>query len=185
MSVNYGYMRCYYKDAEYTIPLDETNYTTGWFYCNFAASGYRLPTEAEWEYACRAGTTGPFSCSEPDYSSDNCMACIAGEHPTLEQYTVYCANNIGLTEVVGSKLMNPAGLYDIHGNAAEWCWDWHGPYPSGSVTDPSGAPYGFRRVMRGGAWTSNASFCRSASRCDFLPYAHHIWISARYVRSAI
>jgi len=105
---------------------------------------YTLPTEAQWEYACRAGTTGKY----------------AGN---LDEMAWYKSNS-GKTHPVGSKKPNAWGLYDMHGNVWEWCLDRYGKYPSGSVTDPSGASSGSARVDRGGGWGRNASYCRSAFR---------------------
>ena len=120
-------------------------------------SEYRLPTEAEWECAARAGTTTRFSYGDdPDYSS----------------LTNYAWQNFedGLTvHPVGQKLPNPWGLYDMAGNVFEWCQDWLGPLPGGSVTDPQGPPsnaIGWK-VMRGGAFDFGGSACRSASRMFF------------------
>ena len=121
-----------------------------------AGNVYRLPTEAEWEYACRAGTRTRFSFvdDESDF----------GEYG-------WCIENSGrTTHPVGSKLPNAWGLYDMHGNVWEWCQDWYGDYPSGSVTDPSGATSSLSRVNRGGGWGSDvAGNCRSASRYGFYP----------------
>jgi len=121
-------------------------------------SEYRLPTEAEWECAARAGTTTRFSYGDdPDYSS----------------LTNYAWQNFedGLTvHPVGQKLPNPWGLYDMAGNVFEWCQDWLGPLPGGSVTDPQGPPsnsIGWK-IMRGGAFDFGGSACRSASR-NFFP----------------
>ena len=169
MSLQFGYTRCYYKDSEFTTPVDELNYLSSPFYCDFDANGFRLPTEAEWEYACRAGTTTAFSCIDSNYNSENCNSCTSGTHPALEQYCVYCANDPGGTEVVGAKLSNPGGLYDIHGNVMEMCWDWRETYPSGSVTDPTGASSGTYRRVRGGSWNSQALLCRSADRVSGAP----------------
>ena len=184
LSLQNGFTRCYYTDAGYTIPVTASNYTTGPFYCNFNADGYRLPTEGEWEYFARAGASGPFSCDEPYYNSGNCGSCTPGTHQTLEKYSVYCANNSGRTEVVGSKLPNPWNLKDVHGNVFEWCWDWYADsYPTGTVTDCVGPGSGSYRVVRGGSWYSDAGRCRSAYRHGSTPSAAYDFLGLRLVRT--
>jgi formylglycine-generating enzyme len=117
---------------------------------------YRLPTEAQWEYACRAGTTTRFSYGDdPNYSQ-------------LGEYA-WCSNNNSATHAVGEKKPNPWGLYDMHGNVSEWCWDYYGAYPGGSAIDPKGPSSGFYRVLRGGGCDSPAHHCRSAQRFSFDP----------------
>jgi len=111
---------------------------------------YRLPTEAEWEYACKAGTTTAF------YFGD--------DGRLLGQYAWYNGNSAKGTQAVGRKKPNQWGLYDMHGNVWEWCEDWFGPYPAGSVTDPTGPSSGSYRVFRGGGWHFDAKFCRSEVR---------------------
>jgi len=118
---------------------------------------YRLPTEAEWEYACRAGTTNRFSFGDdPGYTR-------------LGEYAWYSANSGGQTHPVGQKRPNGWGLYDMHGNVWEWCLDWYGNYPGGGVTDPKGPGSGSYRVVRGGSWGPGGRGCRSAFRGGYAP----------------
>ncbi|MBN1880363.1 SUMF1/EgtB/PvdO family nonheme iron enzyme [bacterium] len=164
LSIQNGYDRCYFKDSGFVTPVDATNYTSGSFYCNFNANGYRLASEGEWEYFCRAGTDGTFSCEEPSFNSEICGDCPSGLLITLEQYCVYCSNHPGTCAEVGTKLPNPWGLVDIHGNVSEWCWDWLGDYPGGTRMNYRGPSTGTARIGRGGAISGPASLCRSASR---------------------
>ena len=124
---------------------------------------YRLPSEAEWEYAARAGTKTPFytgdclSTGQANYNGNYPgTGCSKGEYR-------------GKTTSVGSFSPNPWGLYDMHGNVWEWCQDWFGDYSSGSVTDPEGPSSGSYRVNRGGSWSSSARICRSAFRSRDKP----------------
>ena len=120
-------------------------------------SVYRLPTEAEWEYACRAWTSTRFSYGDdPSYTS-------------LPDHAWYDGNSGGMTHSVGQKLPNPWGLHDMHGNIAEWCQDWYGPYPGGIALDPQGPATGSARVSRGGLWLRPPSYCRSAFRFGLSP----------------
>ena len=123
---------------------------------NALPSGWKwsLPTEAQWEYACRAGTTTMY----------------AGD---LNDMAWYNDNSGSETNPVASKKPNAWGLYDMHGNVWEWCADYYGDYASGSATDPKGATSGDHRVFRGGSWYSNAGLCRAAYRsCNSPAYRH-------------
>ena len=113
---------------------------------------YRLPTEAEWEYACRAGTTTTYCFGEDPLGN------------RLGFYAWYNVNAGGQTQVVGSRAPNRWGLYDMHGNVWEWCQDWYGGLSGGNVTDPQGPSSGSYRVLRGGSWYNDASYCASAYR---------------------
>jgi len=115
----------------------------------------RLTTEAEWEYACRAGTVTAFSFGDADSG--------------LGDYAWYGANSGDRTHPVGQKKPNAWGLYDMHGNVWEWCADWYGDYPKGVATDPQGPASGPYRVLRGGGWGRVPSHCRSACRFNDPP----------------
>jgi formylglycine-generating enzyme required for sulfatase activity len=116
---------------------------------------FRLPTEAEWEYACRAGSTAKYSFGDSD--SD------------LVNYAWYTANSGNTSHPVGEKKPNAWGLYDMHGNVWEWCQDWYANYPAGDVSDPQGPSSGHARVLRGGGWGVIEVGCRSAYRLSYDP----------------
>lgn len=125
---------------------------------------YRLPTEAQWEYAARAGTTTPFyfgDCLSTDQANYN------GNYPLTG-----CPKGRYREKTVPAGSLNAPNawnLQDMHGNVWEWCMDWHGDYPSGSVTDPTGPATGANRVNRGGSWDLSARYCRAASRFRYTP----------------
>ncbi len=129
---------------------------------------YRLPTEAEWEYACRAGSTTAFS-------SGGITELKCGHDPNLDAMGWYCGNSGKKTHPVAQKNPNAWGLYDMHGNVFEWCQDcYEEKYSFGQVSDPKGPSSGKYRVFRGGGWSNDARFCRSANRPGFNPdYRNH------------
>jgi formylglycine-generating enzyme required for sulfatase activity len=165
------------------LPLDSQSWPRATNYCYMLtaqerAAGrlpmryrYRLPTEAEWEYACRAGTTTPFgvgngiSLSSTEANFDGTFP-YGGAAPGRYLFG---------TTLGGTYAPNAWGLYDMHGNVWEWCQDWYGPYPGGKVTDPKGPLDGATHVLRGGGFTSTGSGCRSSKRDSRSPmYVHTI-----------
>jgi formylglycine-generating enzyme required for sulfatase activity len=150
---------------DYLAALNAKKGTTG--------GPYWLPTEAEWEYACRAGTTTRF---------------YWGEDPTesaITNYAWYEDNANSEPHNAGTKLPNGWGLYDMSGNVYEWCQDWYEEdYPAGPVTDPEGPATGTDRVLRGGAWDTDLGGCRSAFRLYSSPDGSGNSIGFRLLRTA-
>ncbi|MBD3222858.1 SUMF1/EgtB/PvdO family nonheme iron enzyme [bacterium] len=140
------------------------------------ADGWRLPTEAEWEYLCRAGTESAHPTGE--LVELNCRL-----DPTLAAQAWYCANAATGPEVGGQKDPNPDGLYDMLGNLREWCWDWYGPLGEDVVVDPTGPASGEQRVVRGGSWYNIAQECRSAAREALPPDSRDDTMGLRVVRT--
>ena len=130
-------------------------------------SGYRLPTEAEWEYGCRAGTTTAYSFGDKITPKD----------------ANYRGSNIGKPVAVGSYKPNAFGLYDMHGNIWEWCEDWYSKYPAESITDPQGPEMGDYRVLRGGSFDFSVSELRSSIRHLFTPAFRHNDFGFRLART--
>jgi formylglycine-generating enzyme required for sulfatase activity len=145
----------------------------------YQANGYRLPTEAEWEYACRAGTTTAFNTgdcldagTEANYNGVSPQSgCPSGPY---EEWSV----------LVGSYPANSLGLYDMHGSLHEWCNNWYNISYGGDVTDPVGEIMGLDRIIRGGSWHSHARYCRSAYRGGYDPNDGYGNVGFRYVKSA-
>ena len=146
------------------LPVETVSWTQATNYCHLlnlresaasrlpAGYAYRLPTEAEWEYAARAGSTNRFSWGDdPDYT-------------VMTNYAWYSANAAGSTHVVGQKLANAWGLYDTAGNVREWVQDSAYSYPGGSVTNPIPSAASSNKIFRGGMYDGEAAFCRPAAR---------------------
>ncbi|GHU21762.1 hypothetical protein FACS1894164_02780 [Spirochaetia bacterium] len=161
------------KDPNNLYDYDDLKWVVTW---NRSANGYRLPTEAEWEYACRAGTTTPFSTGTNITTN---QANYDGNNP-------YNGNAKGSyrrqTWAVSSGTANAWGLYDMHGNVWEWCWDWYGAYSTASQADPTGAASGLHRVARGGSWRDYAQGLRSAYRDYYTPTFRNNYLGFRVVR---
>jgi formylglycine-generating enzyme required for sulfatase activity len=162
----------FFKDCGHDCPVEEVSWDDAQKFISKlnqmeGTNKYRLPTEAEWEYACRAGTKTTYSFDEVD---------------KLGEYAWYAANSGGQTHPVGTKKPNAWGLYDMHGNVWEWCQDWYGDYPSDSVVDPKGSDSGQYRVLRGGSWYYAAGRIRSAIRSGFNPDSPSISFGFRVAR---
>lgn len=133
------------------------------------ANGYRLPTEAEWEYAARDGQkAGSYNV----YAGSDNISSVAW----------YDGNSGDKNHPVGGKQANELGIYDMTGNVWEWCWDWYDYYTSGSVTDPAGPSSGSIRVFRGGSWRTEAEYCRLANRITAPPSYRYGFLGFRLVR---
>ena len=142
-----------------SLPVEDISWKDAAAFCEKLSKAegktYRLPTEAEWEYACRAGAAGRFAAEG------------------LDDLAWYDSTSEGRTHAVGAKKPNAWGLYDMHGNVAEWCADCYGPYGGQEVADPKGPAEGKARVVRGGSWASFARGCRAASRSS-TPAAYQL-----------
>ena len=154
-----------------------------------SANGYRLPTEAEWEYACRAGTTGPFNL---DHSPSADEANYYGHYPYeiegnyFDQDVLEVKPGVYRSEPIasGSFAPNAWGLYDMHGNVAEWVWDRYGAYDASASHDPTGPDTGELRVNRGGGWNDFAKNLRSAYRASLTPTSSSPSVGFRVARNA-
>jgi formylglycine-generating enzyme required for sulfatase activity len=177
LSMRDGHMPCYEKtgggpfDADAAVAKQSPSWPLA-----FECDGYRLPTEAEWEYAARAGTTTGFFSGDP--TQYNCTLDSA-----LDVAGWYCGNSGNGMHPVRSKRANAWGIYDMHGNAWEWVWDWGAPYGTGPATDPIGPASGTQREMRGGSFYSAALYCRSAERSPSPPDSAFDDSGFRLVRS--
>lgn len=152
----------YFDAARYCATLTERERQAGRLPQGYE---YRLPTEAEWEYACRAGSTNVFS-----FGTDPAEA---------DRYAWTAENSDDMTHPVGQKFPNSWGLHDMHGNVWEWCLDWFANYPPGPVVDPFGPPKGQHKVFRGGSWHHDIEFARSPNRFMMAPGAGIFFVGFR------
>jgi formylglycine-generating enzyme required for sulfatase activity len=165
LSIQNGLTPCYYSNSSFINPIRNVDFDLISCLCNFASDGYRLPSEGEWEYACRAGSTTAY------YNGLNNNRCE--QDSNLDLIAWYWYNSNGAMHPGGIKQSNAWFLNDMVGNAWEWCWDIKAVYPGDSIdyTGPDPLPpiFDYRfRIVRGGAWSFEAGMCRSA--CRFSAY---------------
>jgi formylglycine-generating enzyme len=168
-SMQEGFKPCYRCSG---AGADPRGWPAGWkqwthdlISCDWTANGYRLPTEAEWEYACRAGTTTATAFGNTLTSR---QGNFNGEFPYNCQDP---GPNLQRTTPVGQYPPNPWGLSNMHGNVSQWCWDWYAPYPQAPEQNPRGPTRpSTRKVFRGGSWFSHGAELRSATRFGDAPF---------------
>lgn len=173
-SVMEGYTPCYSYSG---LGTDTQTWPSGWnagshneIICDWTANGYRLPSEAEWEFAAKGGINNV----DLEYAGSNNADSIAW----------YSDNSDGKTHPIGLKQPNQLGFYDLCGNVWEWCWDWAGDYTAGDQNNPHGSTNGNDRILRGGSWYYNSSFLRVNLRGMMSPVTRYLDIGFRCARNA-
>ncbi len=157
------------SSGKYSCSYTSSNTTWDSITCNMMADGYRLPTEAEWEYAAKGGNQS----NGYTYSGSN----------NIDDVGWYTSNSNGKNHEVKQKAANELGLFDMCGNVLEWCWDWYGDYSSNSVTDPCGASSGSYRVLHGGSWYWESTACNNTYRKNNYPYERYSNYGFRLART--
>jgi formylglycine-generating enzyme required for sulfatase activity len=169
--------KCY--ECAGTAPATINCLPSGSYGTPYECPGYRLPTEAEWEYAARGGTTT--STHNGDVDPQDCLRSM----PVLDEIAWYDCNSDDAPHRVGTKTANAFGVYDMLGNVNEWCHDWYGTHPDVPQTDPAGPPSGSTRVLHGGAWDRYAGYNRAANRYSLPPATRDYTIGGRISRSKL
>jgi len=176
-SIQEGFTPCYTinnstnPDTWGAIPISNNNTTWDAVICNWNSNGYRLPTEAKWEFSARGGNT----INDYTYSGSN----------NVEDVAWYSLNSNGFTHQVGTKNPNGLGIYDMSGNVYEWCWDRFSIYNSSPQTNPTGSITGIDRVCRSGGISSVSNYCRVSSRISYYPHGIDYTNGFRLVRSKL
>lgn len=182
MGVNHSYFKGTKKPVDSVSWLDAANF------CERLSDQegivYRLPTEAEWEYACRAGSTGAYCFG----NSERQLSDYAWYNTLLGELIAY-AEPLWGSYPVAAKKPNTWGLYDMHGNVMEWCQDRYGEYTTGPHVDPTGAANPLKhdpgRVLRNGSWATGARDCRCASRCSYRSSKRNMAVGFRVICTSI